>query len=557
MSAKKKTKTKQISNTKPIFDPATARKDSKYWVNMIMSIYAFLVVCVIFAGLALFIPDAYYDIVTWKFVFIYNATKIIAIFFGLLLLVYFGGRGMSARDILRYKPIAGIDLAMLLFFFAVGISYLCSDYKFVEDPEVYWPAQGAYYGTVGWYIGFLLFAMCVFLYFLVAHFLNYSKWVLVPIVASSSLVFLWGIFNRFGVSLFVFDGWDTGFLASIGNINWYCGYMSVLLPITVGLYWYKGAQAGTFNRLLYATLVLVGFLIAVINGSDSGIFALVIMFVFLGAFSFSDEKRLQTFAELVLIFGLSNMAMTIIKEKLPKILTYTGQFTAIFHKLIFAELVLGIAVVFFVFALLFAKGVIKYPEFLRRVGGTLVVGIACIGIFGALALIIINTKKGGTLPVIGQNKFFLFDDYWGSHRGIIWRAGIMEFKSLSPLRKLIGVGPDCFYDATTDNPELFAIISKHYPDMRLTNCHNAFLTLLNDTGIFGVLTFGGVLFMTCKSLLAKLDDHPEVMMVPLSIVMYLANNVVSFQTITSTPFLFMVIAVGAAMLVSIERQENR
>ena len=118
MSAKKKTKTKVNTSSKPIFDPTTAKKDSKYWVNFVMSVYAFLVLIAIVAGLALFTPDGYYDIVTWKFIYLYNATKIVAILFGLLLLVYFGGRGMAPRDILRYKPIAGIDLSMLFFFFA-------------------------------------------------------------------------------------------------------------------------------------------------------------------------------------------------------------------------------------------------------------------------------------------------------------------------------------------------------------------------------------------------------------------------------------------------------
>ena len=535
---------------------STIKKDSKYWVNLVTSWYAFLVVTVIFVGLALFIPDAYYDIVTWKFVFLYNATKIIAILFGLLLLVYFGGRGLAARDLLRYEPIAGIDAAMLLFFFAVGISYFCSDYKFTEDPEVYWPAQGAYYGAIGWYIGFLFFVMCIFLYFVVAHFLQYSKWVLIPIIVSAELVFIWGIFNRFGVSLFVFDGWDSGFLASIGNINWYCGYMSVLLPIAVGLYWYKGVGEGSFNRLLYGAIVLVGFIIAVINGSDSGIFALVILFAFLGVFSFSDVRRLQIFSELVLIFGVSNMFMTYIKQKFPKILTYNGQFTAIFHKFTFAKIVLGLGIAFFIFSFIFARGWIRYPKFLSAAGRLIVAVITCVGVFGTVALIWINTKKGGTLPVIRQNRFFLFDDYWGSHRGVIWRAGIMEFKSLSPFRKFFGVGPDCFYDATLDNAEVIELVRQHYGDTRLTNCHNTLLTMLNNVGIFGTLTFGGVLFMTMKACLSRIKNHPELMMIPLSIVMYLANNVVSFQTITSTTFLFIVIAVGASMIVKFDMQDQ-
>ena len=64
-----------------------------------------------------------------------------------------------------------------------------------------------------------------------------------------------------------------------------------------------------------------------------------------------------------------------------------------------------------------------------------------------------------------------------------------------------------------------------------------------------------MLFVTAKACFSRIQEHPELMMIPLSIVMYLANNVVSFQTITSTPLLFMVIAVGATMLVKVGQEE--
>ncbi len=197
---------------------------------------------------------------------------------------------------------------------------------------------------------------------------------------------------------------------------------------------------------------------------------------------------------------------------------------------------------------------IKYPKILRAAGGIILTLVTCIRVLGTVFLIYFNTKKGGTLPIIGGNSFFLFSDDWGSGRGIIWKAAIEQFGSLDFLRKLIGVGPDCFYDATRDNAVVFEKVVAYYGDTRLTNCHNTLLTMLNNVGLFGTLAFGGVLFMTLKACLSRIKNHPELMMIPLSIVMYLANNVVSFQTITSITFLFMIIGVGAAMLVKVNQE---
>ncbi|MCR5278248.1 MAG: hypothetical protein K6E19_02295, partial [Lachnospiraceae bacterium] len=156
------------------------KKDSKYWVNRIGSVYCFLIIVVMFVGMALFLPDEYYDVATWKFYYLINACKIIAIGMGFFLLVYFGGRGISVRDLPKFKPIVPIDIAMIVFLFFIGISYLCSEYQFVYDENIIWPTAGAFYGTIGWYIGFIFFAMLVMLYFILAHFLQYSEWVLVP-----------------------------------------------------------------------------------------------------------------------------------------------------------------------------------------------------------------------------------------------------------------------------------------------------------------------------------------------------------------------------------------
>ena len=545
MSAKKNvTKKKSVSKQKSV------KKDSKYWVNIIGSVFSWAVILTIFFGLAFYLPDEYYDVALWKFYYLFNACRIILIAFGFFLLVYFAGRGLELADIPDFKPIAKIDAAVVVFLFFAVISYFLSDYKSVYIGDDRWPAEGALYGTDGWFIGLITYLIIVFLYFIVAHFLKFSKWVLIPVVGSATVMFLWGALNRFGISLLIWDGQESWLLASLGNLNWFSGYLSVLFPLSVGLYWYK--ESGL--KVLYGALVAVGSIMAVINGSDSIVFALAILFVFLAFVSFRDETRFKAFAEIVLIFGVANMLMSIASRKITGLLTYNGQFSAIVLKTKVALAILIIGIILFVLSLLFSKKVLQYPAFFKNCMGWIIVSLTAIGIICMIVLITVNTKLGGTLPVIGSNRLFVFNDSWGSGRGIIWSQGVREFLSLSFDKKLFGVGPDCFYHATVANAPLFEEIKAYYTSARLTNCHNTLLTMLINVGILGTLSFGSIFYFVYKACMSRVDEHPELMMFPFVIVMYLANNVVSFQTVSNLPYLFIVFGIAASMLVKIERQ---
>lgn len=505
-------------------------------------------VLVVFFGLALYIPDTYYNVATWKYDFLVKTGKYTAIVMGAFLVIFICLKGFSVEDILDMKPVRWIDISAFMFIFICGLSYLFSKYQFTQSKLVYKYPDGAFHGSAGWHIGLLFYGIVFMFFFLTAHFLRYTRWIMLPVILSGMLVMGWGVLGRLRISLFGWDGQSNTwlFLTSIGNIDWVCGYISVLLPVAVGFYW----SIDKWWRIVILPPVFTGYLLTLLTTADSGLLALAVTFLFLAAISFKEQGRLMRFGELLTAFGLSQLFVQRVQKKL--IMIGTVEKMLIKTPVILVMLILGIG--FFLYGLLAGKGILKYPAFLTKYMCGI---IACISGFSAVtivALIVINTKTGGALPVIGDNSLFVFDDDWGSTRGFIWRMGLHEFKSLSFGHKLIGVGPDSFYHATKDFPGLFSMIREVYSNARLTNCHNAFLTLLINVGIVGTLAFGALLFTTMKACLSRIEEHPELIIAPLSIVMYLANNVLGFQTICNVPFLIMIMAISAAALIRFERQ---
>ena len=52
-------------------------------------------------------------------------------------------------------------------------------------------------------------------------------------------------------------------------------------------------------------------------------------------------------------------------------------------------------------------------------------------------------------------------------------------------------------------------------------------------------------------------ENPEYICFALAVISYLANNVFSFQQITNTPFIFLVLGIEGAALVRIDKKEAR
>lgn len=179
---------------------------------------------------------------------------------------------------------------------------------------------------------------------------------------------------------------------------------------------------------------------------------------------------------------------------------------------------------------LYASGSLKEKHPFLRLLPVLILGVLFIGV---VLFITVNTKSGGRFS---DHPFLNFNSVWGTFRGADWRAAILSFWLLSPLKKFIGVGPDCFGAFAYSVPEIVNYLSQYF-GRTLENPHCEFLGLLVDVGIGGTICFYGAAISAAIKGWRKRSPFSSLFVI--CIVSYLLHNLVSFHTVMNLPFFFM------------------
>ena len=523
-------------------------------LGIIGNILLWAAILAYFIVVPLYFVNGYEKIATHKFKCFMEISKYAAIILGAFILLYLSTWGFNKEERAVFKPLHKTDLGMLAFVLICFISYRISPYRTVglsKKAEDDWFYEGSLYGAKGWFMGFMLFLILVFLYFAISRFFKYTNWIWVPILAVSSIVFLWGMLNRYGVFPIEMEFANESFISSFGNINWFAGFVSVVAPIVVGLFY--SADTAVKKGILILPLVL-SHGIVFLNNSDSIVFGYVVMFLVLLLYSLDKKEKMLRFAIVEFSFSAVGMGLFFMDKALPGIKEGTSALADIFTKGPTAVVIFAVSVVFLAVMGLFEEDKLKYSEkagiLVRKIILTSVLILT--GLF--VLLITINTASGGKLPVIGDMAVFNFTEKWGSSRGATWTSGAMLFKDLSFGRKIIGVGPDMFYFGLKDSEKAYAYAYSIFEDSRLTNAHNELLTLLNNVGLLGVTSFIFMFVSAFKAFIRAAKESPYIIAFALSVICYIANNMFSFEQITNTPFFFLVIAMGAA---AVARERGR
>lgn len=523
----------------------------KTWGNLLGIIGTVLIAISLIAYFTIFplyMHDGLTLLVTYKFKCLMAISKYSAIAIGVFVLVYFATWGMNSEEISQYKPLAKLDIYMLLFLLISTISYFASPYKNIgiNDERDSFFYEGPLWGTKGWCIGLVLILIMVGMYFATSRFFKYTHLIWIPILIATMGIFVFGIFNRYGYYPVEIKGANPSFLSTIGNINWFAGYQSVLAPIFIGLFL---ASKKKPVKVLLGVCVYISNFLVLVNASDSIVFAFVAIMFVLFLLSLKSEEDMIKFCNVMLLFVAAEFTVILLESVFKVKRTMVGSIGEIFIKgpVPYILLVLFIALRFFFSLCKLNKA--KYPNVIKEKG----VKISLIAVGAILLLyvllIVINTATKVALPIIGDNKAFLFTEKWGSNRGATWMCGWLAFKDLKFVNKLIGVGPDMFYNAIYGSIDAHTLSIKIFSDQRLTNAHNELLTLLVNVGFLGVVSFIGMCVSAIKLFINAAKENKYMLMFLLSMIMYLANNVFSFEQITNTPFFFFVIAIGASAVV--------
>ena len=530
-------------------------------------ILAWSVIIVLFCVMPLYHRNGYSIISTLKYKLIMRYSIYALVGASIVFLYKLSESIFEKRFLLYIKKARETDIFMILFLLFAFVSHLfCDVTSTLSNPELPWFTEGSLYGQKGWYMGLASYLVFFLFYLILSRCMPFSGYMFIPVIAVAVFTFWWGINNAYtlvprmtiagppvlgprGMYLskiyFALDmKYDYknagGFLASLGNINWFCGYTSVVAPIIWGLY--TDAKK-TWARVLLLVSAFFSFCMIMVNGSDSGLFALVVTMTVLICYSLSDEEKLLKTLEMMAVMFVAGAIVGLSDKsaRLSRALRVT-----LLEKVYGIPSLVMLIIVAFVYVYIKRRKKEYNVKTAAAVRKVILIGLGTALVLYVI-LTIVNTVSGGKVPLIGSRKEFMFNDAWGSNRGVTWVTGLKGFWIQSFGHKLVGSGPDMFYYALSQNEKTQEMLS-YFGGQRLTNAHSEWITLLVNNGLLGLGAFIAMTVFGIKKCLTYAKDHPGLLAVALSLISYTANNMFSFETMMNTPLFFAMLGLGMAAL---------
>lgn len=426
---------------------------------------------------------------------------------------------------------SGTDWFVYGYFIMVLLSYLVTPYR-----------EFAVWGAEGWYMGMITQLLFVMIYYFFSRYFFWDSRFLIPWCTGAAAVFVLGILNRYSIYPLEMGARQPTFISTLGNINWYSGYFSVACPIGVMLFWHSRTLAG---KLLSGGFCGIAFLTGVTQGSSSGILALLALFYLLLQLSFRSNQNAKTFLLLCMVFGLSCQLGRLMRH-LPGFLcnyeSFAGRVLTDSGGTLAAAAAAAVLLVMLTVAE--RKAGFRAENFRGARRAATVLPIFLLIIF--LLLSCGNTLLPGGLPFLREKAWFVLDGEWGNGRGAAWYAGVQAFASMDLLHKLAGIGPDCFVLYCYELPEIAGRLWETFANERLTNAHNEWLTMLVTVGVPGMICYAGIFISAFVRLMRSAQRCAAVCAA--AVFVYTIHNMVSFQQVLSTPFIFILLGMGESLL---------
>ena len=397
----------------------------------------------------------------------------------------------------------------------------------------------ALFGTEGWNMGFVLYGVLCLLYLMIQLLWKPDKWILYLALSASGVIFLLGILDRFSIYLIPLEIRNPGFLSTLGNINWFTGYLVIFTAVSASLFLLSEEKGMT---IFSAVITLLGFTAGFGQGSSSVFLFFAGLFLTLLWVASYEKRRMLRLMILWGMWCLSAQIIRLMRMLIPDGYQYDtenlcGDFTGG-----------NLTVCLFAIGGLFIGAVwilMKHKEqtgrWIRRglglLGGILAAGVAVIMLYSYLCV-----SKGMELSEL-YDRLPWGDDSWGNGRGMTYRAAMMILTQMTPLQKLFGVGQDCFSAYAYSIPQVADELWQYFGNDRLTNAHNEILTMLVNHGIVGIISYLGI-FITYAYNTAKQAKNPYSISIAAAVICYLIHNMVSFANVLNLPFLIILLAMG-------------
>lgn len=435
----------------------------------------------------------------------------------------------------------GTDICMVLFFISGVMSFIMAEDK-----------KNAFTGAQGRYCG-LAFMILIFIMYIIvsARVSNMEKmWSLISMVfvLVSSVTFIIAILQNIGFDPFkLLDGINRKqrniYVSTFGNIDIFGSFICIALPLFMGLY---VTEKSNIKRIVYGIGVFAGFMAFIPANADvvfAGVGAAVIAVLFATVYM----ERVDRLFELVMFGSGGYLGMVLLR----KLVGTNGAKITGFNRLSEhpALLVIIFAVALFIRLIIQVyinrnkdeiyinknKSEVYINKQKDRTGIKLIIILAVVLISG-IAVIIYGRKNNLAM--------FDFNDKWGSYRGYIWRRVTGLYGELPFVQKIFGHGNESirslmderFYD------EMLQVTGTVYD-----NAHNEYLQYLVTQGLFGMLSYGGVVVTAVIAGVKKIKKSPYILGLLLAVVSYGVQAIFNVNQCITTPYMFIMTAMLIGM----------
>lgn len=522
---------------------------------------AFLLYMLVIYPLAL--HDHYFDITYTKYTVFKVGVILFAVIWAMGLVIVLTGinaGGMKGRhaggnvkvgtmDKLKAvicDGVYGTDICMVLFFVSGVMSFIMAEDK-----------KNAFTGAQGRYCG-LAFMILIFIMYIIvsARVSNMEKmWSLISMVfvLVSSVTFIIAILQNIGFDPFkLLDGINRKqrniYVSTFGNIDIFGSFICIALPLFMGLY---VTEKSNIKRIVYGIGVFAGFMSFIPANADvvfAGVGAAIIAVLFATVYM----ERVDRLFELVMLGSGGYLGMVLLRMLVG---TNGAKITG-FNRLAEhpALLVIIFAVVLFIRLIIQVyinknkteiyinenKSEVYINKQKNGTGIKLIIALAVVLISG-IAVIIYGRKNNLAM--------FDFNDKWGSYRGYIWRRVTGLYGELPFVQKIFGHGNESIRSLMDDRfyDEMLQITGTVYD-----NAHNEYLQYLVTQGLFGMLSYGGVVVTAAIAGVKKIKKSPYILGLLLAVISYGVQAIFNVNQCITTPYMFLM----TAMLICVCRRAS-
>lgn len=448
-------------------------KKQKREIREIISIAAIVVLFVIDP---LAMTNGYYNVTATKLGI--SGFAILAAFFGLGWLAYVDAvkENKGFHFGLSRKHMSWAERFMALFVLANGMAFVCSKYREVS-----------FTGSTDTYLGLFYVILLLIVFVTVDRWLKRTDVLPAAIGVGLLAVVLFALVQFLGTDPFtLLTGLQTehiyNYLSTLGNTAVYGEYLILMVPVVSYAYciadhWKK--------RIFYGICSAVGAAGIMTTNTDAAYLGFGMAVILLAMTALGKRNTAIRYQELLICYGAGMLLMSVLYMACPG----ARGVSSLTDRLMGAKTGILIGCVVFFLIRMLMQLVIKNDGFYHGLG-ILVRVLFLAGIAVVILGFILFSGVDRNLTFHGMEKYLRFSKEWGTERGYVWTWLASIWMDAGPVQKLFGAGQGSIVLELFTNYRTEMVKELGY---FFDNAHNVYLHLLSTTGLFGVISYIGLI----------------------------------------------------------------